>query len=71
MYTFDSNSEVDLFGLLNEFAIAGYGSVLHAKDGLSAHELIQNAYGYVIMALLKTESLALLELIQIWLFKKI
>jgi hypothetical protein len=40
----DSNTMVDVFGLLNEFEIAGYGSVLHAKDGLSAHELLQNAW---------------------------
>jgi NADPH-dependent curcumin reductase CurA len=40
----DSNTMVDVFGLLNEFEIAGYGSALHAKDGLSAHELLQNAW---------------------------
>ncbi|OAT75488.1 hypothetical protein A9B99_14335 [Mangrovibacter phragmitis] len=35
---------MDPLGLLNEFDIAGYGSPLHAKDGFSAHELLQNAW---------------------------
>lgn len=34
----------DPLGLINEFGIAGYGSSLHAKDGLTAHELLQNAW---------------------------
>ena len=43
-YVSDNNYYVDVFGLINEFGIAGYGSPVHAKDGLSAHELLQNAW---------------------------
>ena len=35
---------IDPLGLINEFGIAGYGSPVHAKDGLTAHELLQNAW---------------------------
>ena len=35
---------VDLFGLLKEFGIAPYSSILHRNDGLDAHELLQNAW---------------------------
>ncbi len=35
---------IDPLGLLNEFGIAGYGSALHVKDGLTAHELLQNGW---------------------------
>lgn len=37
-------SWIDPLGLLNEFGIAGYGSALHVRDGLTAHELLQNAW---------------------------
>ena len=40
----DVNTQVDSWGLLNEFGIAGYGTSPHIKDGLSAHELLQNAW---------------------------
>ncbi|WP_289773599.1 RHS repeat domain-containing protein, partial [Phocaeicola sartorii] len=43
-YVSDSNSWVDIFGLLNEFGVAGYGNPVHAKDGFTAHELLQNAW---------------------------
>lgn len=43
-YVSDTNGWVDSLGLLNEFGIAGYGSTLHVKDGLTAHELLQNAW---------------------------
>ena len=35
---------VDLWGLLEEFGIAPYGSILHKNDGLDAHELLQNSW---------------------------
>lgn len=43
-YVSDTNSWIDIWGLLNEFGIAGYGSSVHVKDGFSAHELLQNAW---------------------------
>ncbi|WP_370664398.1 RHS repeat domain-containing protein [Porphyromonas macacae] len=43
-YVKDTNNWIDSLGLLNEFGIAGYGSSLHVKDGLTAHELLQNAW---------------------------
>jgi RHS repeat-associated protein len=43
-YVKDVNAWMDEFGLLNEFDIAGYGNPAHAKDGFSAHELLQNAW---------------------------
>ena len=43
-YVLDVNTQADSWGLLNEFGIAGYGSTSHIKDGLSAHELLQNAW---------------------------
>ncbi|HDS1048641.1 TPA: RHS domain-containing protein [Pseudomonas putida] len=35
---------IDPLGLIHEFGIAGYGNPLHARDGLTAHELLQNAW---------------------------
>nr|WP_264484592.1 hypothetical protein [Proteus sp. NMG38-2] len=35
---------VDPWGLLKEGEVAGYGSKLHARDGLEAHEIIRNKY---------------------------
>ncbi|MBF0827777.1 RHS repeat domain-containing protein, partial [Muribacter muris] len=35
---------VDLFGLLKEFGIAPYASILHKNDGFDAHELLQNSW---------------------------
>lgn len=35
---------IDPLGLIHEFGVAGYGSPVHAKDGLTAHELLQNAW---------------------------
>ena len=43
-YVFDSNTEVDVFGLYEEFGIFPYKSNLHKNDGMDAHELLQNAW---------------------------
>ncbi|WP_445672963.1 RHS repeat-associated core domain-containing protein [Pseudomonas inefficax] len=46
IYTYGANSTgwIDPLGLTSEFGIAGYGSGSHAGDGLTAHELLQNAW---------------------------
>ncbi|ECQ6566631.1 hypothetical protein FZU01_22715 [Salmonella enterica subsp. enterica] len=43
-YAPDPLGWIDPLGLINEFGIAGYGDSAHAKDGLTAHELLQNAW---------------------------
>lgn len=46
LYQYSPNSIawIDPLGLTSEFGVAGYGSQLHARDGLTAHELLQNAW---------------------------
>jgi uncharacterized protein RhaS with RHS repeats len=43
-YVKDTNSWIDILGLLSEFEIVPYGSASHAKDGFEAHELLQNKW---------------------------
>jgi RHS repeat-associated protein len=46
LYQYGPNSIgwIDPLGLTSEFGLAPYGSAQHARDGLTAHELLQNAW---------------------------